>query len=115
MKQLYCVSCGHEFPAEGARMKPELVGMALFVTIGVVMILGGIVGLIVFLPGWRDSQALQPIIYCALAIVFGLGPLSFGLKCRKGTKAICPACGRPQGIPSDSRIAEEVRRRKSGK
>lgn len=111
MPNWLCIKCMHEFPDEGVKKKPEHVGMVLFVAIGV--------GMLLFAAGCAytliaASLSIEVAVYGALAAAFGLGAISLGLKFGKGVKAICPACGKPQGVAADSRIAAEVRQSRKG-
>jgi hypothetical protein len=103
-----CIKCMHQFPDEGVRKKPEYVGMAIFVIIGAGLLLFAAACLFVFLT---SSRSIDVLVYGALSALFGAGAIGMGIQFGKGTKAICPACGKPQGVPADSRIADEVRRR----
>jgi hypothetical protein len=107
MPNWLCIKCLHEFPDEGVKKQPEYIGMALFVTIGAALLLYAASCVYFYLSG---SHAIELAAYGALAAVLGVGAISMGLKFRKGVKAICPACGKPQGVPADGKIADEVRR-----
>jgi hypothetical protein len=108
MSDWLCIKCLHEFPDEGVRRKPEYIGMALFILIGAGLLLFATGGLYTVL---FTSRSLEILVYSGLAAAIGMGAIGMGLQFRKGVKAICPACGRPQGVKADSKIAAEVRQR----
>lgn len=108
MSHWLCIKCQHEFPDEGVKRQPEYVGMALFVLIGVGLLLFALGGLYTVLFA---SRSLDVAVYSGLAAVFGVGAIGMGMQFRRGVKAICPACGKPQGVRADSKIADEVRQR----
>src|SRR4051812_48662999 len=103
MSDWLCVKCLREF-ANGPEIKrqPEYVGMAIFILIGIGCIVLGI-GAVVF----AREYAFQGGIL-ALA---GLGAIGFGWRLKTGVKAICPNCGKPQGIAGNTKSADEIRRR----
>jgi hypothetical protein len=103
-----CIKCMHQFPDQGIRKKPEYVGMVIFVLVGAALLLFAAGCLFTFITGSRSSDLL---IYAALSALFGAGAVAMGIQFGKGTKAICPACGKPQGVRDGSKIAGEVRRR----
>jgi hypothetical protein len=112
MSDWLCIKCFHEFPDEGVKRQPEYVGMALFVLIGA--------GLLLFALGGVYAElfvrhSLDVAVYSGLAAVFGAGAISMGMQFRKGVKAICPVCGKPQGVPADSKVADEMRQRQAKK
>jgi hypothetical protein len=103
-----CIKCLHQFPDENVRKKPEYVGMAIFVVLGGGLVLFALGCLFTFLTAGRSADML---VYAALSALFGAGLIGLGISFGKGTKAICPACGKSQGVREDSKIADEVRRR----
>jgi hypothetical protein len=103
-----CIKCLHQFPDQGVRKKPEYVGMTLFVLVGAALLLFAAGCLFTFITTSRSPDLL---IYAALSALFGIGAVAMGIQFGKGAKAICPACGKPQGVPYNSKIADEVRRR----
>jgi len=112
MTDWLCIKCMHEFPDAGVKKQPEYVGMALFLIIGAALVLFALACLYTFLTGSRD---VETAVYGGLAALCGAGAISMGMQFRKGVKAICPACGKPQGVPADGKIAAEVRKtRKQG-
>ena len=108
MTHWLCIKCFHEFPDEGVHRKPEYVGMVLFVLIGAGLLLFAAGALYTALTGTRSVEML---VYGGLAGAFGIGAIGMGMQFRKGVKAICPACGKPQGVRADSKIAAEMRQR----
>src|SRR5258706_863058 len=110
MTNWLCVKCLHEFSGDGVRKKPEYAGMAIFFLFGAALFLFVLACIYTGL-----IRSLYYAIYSALALLFGLGMIEMGLRFRKGVKAFCPACGRPQGVAADSQIATMVRRGKARK
>jgi hypothetical protein len=98
-----CVKCLHEFPDDASvKKQPEYVGMAIFMLAGLAALVFGI--LVIF---FHHDDALKGILVAA----GGLGAIAFGWQLKTGVKAICPACGKPQGIRGHTKSADEIRRR----
>lgn len=104
MKNWLCVKCLHEFPDDvHVKRQPEYVGMVIFMVVGIAAVILGTGA--VFVVGGR--YALKG----GLLAVGGLASVGFGWQLKTGFKAICPNCRRPQGIPGDTKSADEIRRR----
>ena len=116
MKNYYCINCNHEFPVEGATLKPEIGSMILMVTIGLLAAAAGVgLLLLTLITDWLSDEVRGKfMMYGAAAI--GLGLLFAGLvkSVGKGVYAYCPACKLPRGMSSDSPDAK-LARRKAGK
>jgi hypothetical protein len=98
-----CVKCLHEFPDDASvKKQPEYVGMILFMLAGLAALVFGILVII-----FRRDYALKGILLAA----GGIAGMGFGWQLKTGLKAICPACGKPQGIRGHTKSAEEIRRR----
>jgi hypothetical protein len=103
-KSWLCVKCLHEFPDDvHVKRQPEYVGMVIFLVIGLAAILFG-AGAIFVVGG---AYTLKGILLAA----GGFAVAGFGWQLKTGLKAICPNCGRPQGIPGHTKSADEIRRR----
>jgi hypothetical protein len=103
MSDWLCVKCLHEFP-DGPEVKrnPEYFGMALFMLIGLAGIVLGILVIVFY---------RQYAVKGGMTILGGLASMALGWQLKTGLKAICPNCGKPQGIPGDTKSADEIRRR----
>jgi hypothetical protein len=103
MSDWLCVKCLHEFAdGPGVKRQPEYFGMVLFILVGIGCILFGI-GAIIF----KTEYAFQG----SVAVLGGVGAIAFGWRLKTGIKAICPSCGKPQGIAGNTKSADEIRRR----
>jgi uncharacterized protein (DUF983 family) len=114
MASLYCLNCGHEFPAEGAKKKPDRVGLIIFTTIGVLVLLFGVLCFAVVVPLYADRR-MDFMWYGVLAILAGLGGIGIGRGLGKGVYSFCPSCGKGMALPSESRSAQDVKRKKGSK
>ena len=113
MASLYCLGCGHEFPAEGARRKPDRVGLFLFGGIGALLAATGAAALIAIVTSLLPGGP-QQLWYGLLAILAGLGGIGIGRSLGKGLYSYCPACGKGMALPSESRSAKLDKRKRAG-
>lgn len=104
MSDWLCVKCLHEFPdGPDIKRKPEYVGMVLFLLVGLGCIIFGAVA--IFLSS--TEYALKG----GILILGGLAAIAFSWQLKTGLKAICPECGKPQGIRGDTKSADEIRKK----
>jgi len=110
MANLYCLNCGHEFPAEGAKKKPDRSGLVIFSTIGTLALVLSVIIFMVAVPMY--SEHMQMAWYGILAAIVGLGGIGLGRALGKGMYSFCPACGKGMALPSQCKSAQDMKRKK---
>ena len=112
MGTLFCLGCGHEFPADGARRKQDPVGRVLFGGIGVLLTLAGVAGLVAAAASLLEPR-LDIAAYGGLAILAGLSAIGIGQGLGKGFYWYCPVCGKGMALSSESKSAQVAKRKRA--
>ncbi len=111
MGTLYCLNCGHEFPEEGARRKPDRTGKWIFGTIGILAIAFGLLCFALALINGADSR-MYFLGYGAMAVVAGLIALGLAAGLGKGMYFYCPQCNKGMSLPSQTKSAKLDKRKR---
>src|SRR5689334_10538947 len=101
MASLTCLGCGHEFPAEGARRKPDPVGRVIAAVLAGASVLAAAACFWVGQPVYGVMSGACAVMLAGLAVTLG-----------KGFYAFCPACGKGMGVSSESASARAMKKKK---
>jgi uncharacterized protein (DUF983 family) len=107
-----CVSCLCEFADAGSKRLPEYFSSLVIGLVGLLLLVGGVLGLyrgILLFPS--DELAVGSL----LAMMAGVGAVLSAAAHKRGLKAICPKCGKAQGIRHDANAELILRHRRTNR